>query len=151
MCIVVLPLANMLFLLLQQSPFFAPATSIVKVMSMTIGDFSFDTIFRKSPSGDSENTEEIMFPAIAYLLWIIFLVIMPILFINLLVRSYLQWERWPTFIMAMNGNMSFQLNMYSKNIYLLPWLGKSNIFVQMSNASLKCEQAIHYYCIGWDF
>ena len=84
---VVLPLANMLFPLLQQSPFFAPATSIVKVMSMTTGDFSFDTIFRKSPSGDSENTEEIMFPAIAYLLWIIFLIVMPILFINLLVRS----------------------------------------------------------------
>lgn len=114
MCSVVLPLANMLFLLLQQSPFFAPATSIVKVMSMTTGDFSFDTIFRKSPSGDSEDTEEIMFPVIAYLLWIIFLVIMPILFINLLVRSYLQWGHWLTFIMATNGdvlNWSFQLNL----------------------------------------
>ena len=56
---------------------------------MTVGDFSFDEVFRKSPSGEKENTEEILFPIISYLLWIIFLVIMPILFINLLVRSVL--------------------------------------------------------------
>ena len=55
---------------------------------MTAGDFSFDTVFRQSPSGESEDAEEILFPIISYLLWIIFLIIMPILFINLLVRFY---------------------------------------------------------------
>ena len=62
---------------------------MVKVMSMTVGDFSFDETFRKSPSGEHEDTKEILFPVISYLLWIIFLVVMPILFINLLVRSIL--------------------------------------------------------------
>ena len=54
---------------------------------MTAGDFSFDTIFRLSPSGESESDKEILFPIISIILWIIFLIIIPILFINMLVRS----------------------------------------------------------------
>ena len=56
---------------------------------MTAGDFSLDTIFRLSPSGESEEEKEILFPIISYLLWIVFLIIIPILFINMLVRSML--------------------------------------------------------------
>ena len=54
---------------------------------MTAGDFDFNTIFRLSPSGESESENEILFPIISYLLWITFLIIVPILFINMLVRS----------------------------------------------------------------
>jgi len=63
---------------------------------MTVGDFSFDTVFRQSPSGESEDAEEILFPIISYLLWIIFLIIMPILFINLLVRFIIMTEIYDT-------------------------------------------------------
>ena len=54
---------------------------------MTAGDFSFDTIFRLSPSGESEHDKEILFPIISIILWIILLIIMPLLFINMLVRA----------------------------------------------------------------
>lgn len=74
------------FFLLQQSPFYQPANAMVKVMSMTAGDFEFDEIFRMSLSGEEENAGTIPFPPISYLLWIIFVIIMPILFINMLVN-----------------------------------------------------------------
>ena len=75
------------FCFLQRSPFSTPASSMLKILSMTAGDFSFDTVFRLSPSGESEDHDEILFPVISYFLWIILLIIMPLLFINMLVRS----------------------------------------------------------------
>ena len=56
-------------------------------MTMTTGEFEYDSIFRQFPGGDSESTtiEEIPFPAVSFILWIIFLVLMPILLTNLLV------------------------------------------------------------------
>ena len=74
------------FFLLQQSPFYQPANAMIKVMSMTAGDFEFDEIFRMSLSTEEENAGTILFPPISYLLWIIFVIIMPILFINMLVN-----------------------------------------------------------------
>ena len=59
---------------------------MLKIMSMTAGDFNFDTVFRLSPSGESENAEEILFLDISYILWIIFVIIMPVLFTNMLVN-----------------------------------------------------------------
>ena len=59
---------------------------MLKITSMTAGDFSFDTVFRQSPSGESEDAKEIQFPLISIFLWIIFVIVMPILFINLLVN-----------------------------------------------------------------
>lgn len=50
---------------------------------MTAGDIDFDAIF---PSSEGENAERILFPIISYLLWIIFVIIMPVLFINMLVN-----------------------------------------------------------------
>jgi len=52
---------------------------------MTAGDFSFDTVFRRSPSGGSESIQEIKFPPISHILWIIFVILMPVLFTNMLV------------------------------------------------------------------
>ena len=69
---------------------------------MTAGDFSLDTIFRLSPSGESEEEKEILFPIISIILWIIFLIIMPLLFINMLVRSMLIMGRLTGITMGYN-------------------------------------------------
>ena len=52
---------------------------------MTTGELDFDDLFRQSPNGESENENEIQFEAVSYILWIIFIVIMPILLTNMLV------------------------------------------------------------------
>lgn len=56
-------------------------------MTMTTGEFEYDAIFRQFPGGDanSDTIEEIPFPVVSFLIWIIFLVLMPILLTNLLV------------------------------------------------------------------
>ena len=59
---------------------------------MTDGDFSFDTIFRRSPNGESESAQEILFPPISYILWIIFVILMPVLFTNMLVNIHLVYN-----------------------------------------------------------
>jgi len=60
---------------------------MLKILSMTAGDFSVDTVFRQSPSGESENAEDILFPSISCILWIIFVILMPVLFTNMLVNN----------------------------------------------------------------
>ena len=71
---------------MQRSPFSTPGRALVKTMTMTTGEFEYDSIFRQFPGGDpsSATTEEIPFPGVSFLLWIIFLVLMPILLTNLL-------------------------------------------------------------------
>ena len=59
---------------------------------MTAGDFSFDTVFRRSPSGESESAQEILFPPISYILWIVFVILMPVLFTNMLVNIHLVYN-----------------------------------------------------------
>ena len=54
-------------------------------MSMTAGDFDFGSIFRLDPAGGSDDAEEVPFPPVSYLLWIVFVIVMPILLINMLV------------------------------------------------------------------
>ena len=54
-------------------------------MTMTTGEFDFDSIFRQDPTGRSDDAEEIPFPPISYILWIAFVIIMPILLTNMLV------------------------------------------------------------------
>lgn len=56
-------------------------------MTMTTGEFEYDAIFRQFPGGAEAEaiTDEIPFPPVSFLLWIIFLVLMPILLTNLLV------------------------------------------------------------------
>ena len=51
---------------------------------MTIGEFEFESTFGQT--NDSRNMLT-SFPEAAYLLWIIFLIVMPILVTNLLVRK----------------------------------------------------------------
>lgn len=74
--------------LFVRSPFSDPARSILKTMTMTTGEFEFDNIFQQTPGGASSVAEipgDIPFQVVSYLLWIIFLILMPILLTNLLV------------------------------------------------------------------
>ena len=54
---------------------------------MTTGEFGFDEIFRQSPDGDSDVESEIPYPAVSSVLWVIFIVVMPILLTNMLVSK----------------------------------------------------------------
>ena len=57
----------------------------MKTFVMTIGEFEYDRIF----NGDQDKAEEKRsYEVLAYTLWLIFLIIMPILLMNLLVRSF---------------------------------------------------------------
>ncbi len=56
---------------------------------MTIGELEYDSLFRQDPGGLKPGDglqEEIEFEALARVLWLIFLIFMPIILINLLVR-----------------------------------------------------------------
>ena len=56
-------------------------------MVMTTGEFDFDGIFFNSQQ-DSEEDRELYYPQIAYTLWIVFIILMPIILTNLLVSWY---------------------------------------------------------------
>jgi len=66
--------------ILQRNAFSNPGRAIVKLMAMTIGELDYNDLFHQN-----ENEEEIAFPPVSFLLWIIFLVTMPVLLSNLLV------------------------------------------------------------------
>ena len=53
-------------------------------MVMAIGEFEYESIF-----GHNNESRNLLtsFPEVAYILWIIFLIVMPILLTNLLVRE----------------------------------------------------------------
>ena len=53
-------------------------------MVMTTGEFDFDGIFFNSQD-DAENGDDLFYPEIAYTLWIVFIILMPIILTNLLV------------------------------------------------------------------
>ena len=54
-------------------------------MSMTAEDFDFDSLFRLDAAGGSDDAEAIPFPPVSVMLWIVFVIVMPILLINMLV------------------------------------------------------------------
>ena len=47
---------------------------------MTTGELGYDSLYHQE-----EGAEEIAFPPVSFLLWVIFLVLMPVLLSNLLV------------------------------------------------------------------
>ena len=53
-------------------------------MVMTTGEFDFDGIFFNSQE-DAEEGRDLFYPEIAYTLWIVFIILMPIILTNLLV------------------------------------------------------------------
>ena len=60
----------------DRDPFRNPGRSLVKTMVMTTGEFEFDTIF---------FADTLDFAVVSYILWIIFIILMPVLLTNLLV------------------------------------------------------------------
>ena len=68
-----------------RSPFASPFTSIWKTMTMTTGELGYNEIFRQFTSESIPVTPDVPFPAISYTLWVLFIILMPILFTNLLV------------------------------------------------------------------
>lgn len=71
---------------MQRSPFSNTGIAIIKALSMTSGDYDFDSFFHFSPSGDSDDQEDVPFLPVAIVIWILFIILMPILLINMLVR-----------------------------------------------------------------
>jgi len=57
---------------------------MLKTLVMTTGEFEFDTIFVNEQESVDDGLD-LLFPALTSILWIVFVVTMPILFNNLLV------------------------------------------------------------------
>lgn len=53
---------------------------------MTTGEFEFDTIFLNTHD-DSSMEPKLYFPGASYFLWVVFIILMPVLFNNLLVHK----------------------------------------------------------------
>ena len=68
----------------ERSAFSSPGRSLAKTAVMTTGELDFDGIFFNSQE-DAEGGNDLFYPHIAYFLWIVFIIIMPILLSNLLV------------------------------------------------------------------
>ena len=59
---------------------------MIKTLVMTTGEVDDDAIFRLDPAGGSDNVaSELPFLPVAYIVWIPFVIIMPLLFANMLV------------------------------------------------------------------
>ncbi len=64
-------------------PFRSPASALFKTITMTTGELDFDSLFNQG----GEDEDEVTYNAVAVILWIIFIVLMPVLLTNLLVCS----------------------------------------------------------------
>ena len=69
----------------QRGPFSHPGRSMLKTITMAVGEYEFDAIFRQDPTGGFEAEEEIPFPTISIIVWVAFIILMPILLTNMLV------------------------------------------------------------------
>ena len=78
--------------LFLRSPFSTPFRSLIKTMTMTTGEMDYENIFHYSSGGSSpdELLSEVPFPVISFVLWVMFLILMPILLANMLVSA---WEQ----------------------------------------------------------
>ena len=73
---------------MQRSPFADPAISVLKTMTMSTGDVGFNSIFRLDPSGNSDGKQQIQYPPLSYIIWFLFIVFMPVILVNMLVRCW---------------------------------------------------------------
>ena len=67
----------------QDMSFSSPGLALLRTITMTTGEFEYATVFRQNEDG-----VEIAFPSISYVLWVVFIILMPILLTNLLVWSH---------------------------------------------------------------
>ncbi|XP_065898915.1 transient receptor potential cation channel subfamily A member 1 homolog isoform X2 [Dysidea avara] len=68
----------------ERSGFSSPARALIETAVMSTGGFDFDGMFFNSQE-DAEAGIDLFYPEIAYILWIVFMILMPILLSNLLV------------------------------------------------------------------
>ena len=73
--------------LFVRSPFSSFHNSLWKMMTMITGEMDYESIFRQSSGGTLDPDPPLPFPEISYILWIVFLIMIPILLNNLLVCS----------------------------------------------------------------
>ena len=59
-----------------------PRRSVLKTLVMTTGEFDFDTIYL-----NDDDSRELAYPIEFTILWVVFVIMMPILFSNLLVSA----------------------------------------------------------------
>ena len=71
----------------QRSPWATPYRALLKTVTMTGGEYNFDPIFRQDPAGGNDDDSEVPFYPVSYLVWILFIVLMPILLANMLVSG----------------------------------------------------------------
>ena len=73
----------------RRTPFSNIGRSMLKTLVMTTGEFEFDNIF----INDQELVDEgliLFLPELTAIIWVLFIIVMPILFSNLLVSCYLK-------------------------------------------------------------
>ena len=77
-----------MFVIFQTASFSTPLRALFKTATMTTGEFEYDSLFRQNPGGISPGDNPLPpleFEALARVLWLVFLVFMPIILVNLLV------------------------------------------------------------------
>ena len=98
--------------LFTHSPFASPFRALIKTFTMTTGELDFENIFGFSSGGvaPDEFTSDVPFPAISFILWIMFLILMPILLANMLVcvlcRVHIKIDTYVTACMH-SGSLRF--------------------------------------------
>uniref|UniRef100_A0A1X7U5M2 Ion transport domain-containing protein n=1 Tax=Amphimedon queenslandica TaxID=400682 RepID=A0A1X7U5M2_AMPQE len=65
-----------------RTPFITPWRTTVKAISMTVGALDIDSLLRQD---DQRNAPDVQYPVVAFSLVIVFVILMPILFLNLLI------------------------------------------------------------------
>jgi len=77
----------------MDTAFSTPANAIMRTMMFTLGEFDFDDYFYNGADDEGDPTDlnylpaEVLYPGATYFLWIVFIIVMPIVLINLLVCS----------------------------------------------------------------
>jgi len=59
---------------------------MLKTVVMTTGEFEFDTIYLNNQES-VDNNISLVYPYVFTILWVVFIIMMPVLFSNLLVSS----------------------------------------------------------------
>ena len=80
----------------MHTPFDNPWRTIVKTMTMTTGEFEFDSTFHQDREEYNSSAANPYLIA-SYLLWILFIIMMPILLTNLLVCRHPSFHEFKTF------------------------------------------------------
>ena len=71
---------------LKRTPFITPWRTTLKTIIMTVGEYEVDSLLQQN-SEMHVSDDDVQFPVVTFSLLIVFVILMPILFLNLLVCS----------------------------------------------------------------